>query len=419
MIEQNKKRILSINFLIFLMGATLILLLSPQQVSSLGVAPSLYNLDNPDNVVELKLRILNSQQEDLFVSIKPSGVLADYVKLDQKSYRLSPQESEKTISYKINIPKNLPPGQNVLSMYVLQLDEYNENQIIDTANINAKVSVVQRVNVNIPYPGQYLTGNLFVQATKTKEPIKFIVQAINKGDQDVVYSGKITIRGPTNQILSTIEIPSSTVLESSDDKINLQMAGLTNAGEYVAEAHLQYGGEQTLLKKTFSVGSMKADSYEMSIERFRLGEIVKVVMSVSSQWNQPIENLFIEGKVIDDSGTIVSTFTSNNIEVPAQGLAQLEAYWDTAGIAPGVYDFDLQLHYGSQVTENYFEGGLSLDQANFKQRGLTGNVIASTPEDASSPGGIYQTLNLLILLVIILIVVVAVLFIKMNGKNKK
>lgn len=417
----KSSRILSLHLLVFFIGATLILLLSPQQVSSLGVAPSLFNLDNPKNVVNLRLRILNTQHEDLFVNIKPEGPLADYVDLDKTTYRLKPTESEKIIYYKLSIPNSLSPGQNVLNMYVLQLDEAVQGKINENAQLNAKVSVVQRVNVNIPYPGKYLTGNLFVQATQTKSPIKFIVHAINKGDEDVNFNGKITIRGPTNQILATVVIPPSKVLASNDNKINLELAGLTNAGEYTAEAHLQYGDKQTTFKKSFSVGSMQADAYEMKIERFRLGEIVKVAVGVSSQWNKQIDDLYVEGKVIDDSGVVVSTFTSNKISIPAQGLSELEAFWDTANLAPGVYDFDLQLHYDNKVTENYFKGGLSLNQATFKKRGLTGNIISSSKKDSSSSdlGGLIQTTNLLVFLVIILIIIVAVLLIMMKKNNKK
>ena len=412
------RKSLYIHLIIFFVGATLFLLLSPQQVSSLGVAPSLFNLDNPDEVIELRLRILNSQHEDLFVVVQPVGDLADYVDLEQTSYRIRTDQEEQIVNYRLSIPDSLPPGQNVLNMYVKQVDEYVEGSVVDAAQLNAKISVVQRVNVNIPYPGEYLTGNLFVQATRTKEPIKFIVHAINKGDQDVKYSGKITIRGPTNQILGTVQIPSSSVQAASDQKMNLELAGLTNAGEYVAEAHIQYGDQQLIFRKPFTVGSMKADAYEMRIDRFRLGEIVKVIIGLSSEWNQQIEDLFVEGKVINTAGVVVSTFTSNTLSIPPQGLAELEAYWDTADLAPGTYDFDLQLHYGNQITENYFEGALSLDQAVFTERGITGNVISSRQNDSVGESSSHDLLKFLVFLVIILVVLNALWLFKFRKKKR-
>jgi hypothetical protein len=376
-------------------------------------------LDNPTSTIDLRLRVINSQHEDLFVKIKPEGFLADYVDLEKTTYHIKPNEGDRTINYKLSIPENLPPGQNVLTMYVLQVEEFSDNQIVSN-NLQAKVSVVQRVNVNIPYPGQYLSGNLFVQSARVKEPIKFIVHVINKGDEDVSYSGKITIRGPTNQILGVIKIPSSTINSASDKKINLQLAGLTNPGEYVAEAHLQYGSEQALFRKSFSVGSKQIDAYEMKIERFRMGEIVKVVMGLSSQWNQPINDVYVEGKVIDSNGLVVSTFKSDYIDVPSQGLVELESFWDTKDIAPGVYDFDLQLHYGNQITENYFEAGLSLDKAVFKQKGMTGNVISQPEKNKNVDGGsTNQTLQLLVFLVIILVLVNIIWIMRSRKKKEK
>lgn len=418
--KKRSKQILSLHLLVFIICATLFLLSFPQQVSSLGVAPSLFNLDNPEKVVELKLKILNSQQEDLFVTISPEGSLSEYVELEKRSYRLSPQEKEKIIYYKLRIPADPLPGQNVLSMYVLQVDDFESNGDSDSAQLNAKVSVVQRVNVHIPYPGEYLAGNLFVQSKNLDDPVSFMLHLINKGDQDVTTSGKITIKGSTNQVITTLIVPETTVAASTDKKITVSLENIENAGEYYSEAYLEYGGEELLMRKTFAVGNKYVEAYNLAIESFTLGEIVKVVIDVNSEWNQLIEGLIAKGKVIDpETSEVLSVFESNTVDISVQGITKIIAYWDTEDLPPGLYDVDVQLHYDNKITQNFFDTVVSSNSIQIARQGFTGQVISSPNDNSKSTedSGLAQPMNLLIFLVFGLIIAVVILFIKIKKKK--
>lgn len=408
----KQSRIMERVFIIFV-GATLMLLLSPQIASSLGVAPSLYNLDNAQTSYDLKVKVINSQQDDLFVRITPEGILADYVVYEDKTYHLTPDENLLTVPYRLIIPDDLPPGQNVLNMIVSEDPNYN-NQNNGVA-ITTTINVAQKVLVQVPYPDTYIVGELFIDTVKPRQPLPLMMHVINKGEEATYITGTLYIRGPTNEILSTTSLDEIPLAGISDKKVYFSGPELDNIGNYVAEVILKYGDEELVLTKNFIVGEEYIEAKEIRYDKFRLGEIVHLYVDIHNYWNQRIEDVTADIKIIDKSGQTVSRFRSLSADVSSHSNGVIDAYWDTDGIGAGVYDVDVYLEYSGQITENYFKAVVGANSLSLtKEDMLTGEVISGEGTDGNSK------ITLLIILVLVLIGInVAWMTMLRNKKNKK
>lgn len=399
--------------LLFFIGVTL-LLLFPQAVFSLGVAPSFYNLNADASTQTLKLRILNSHHEDMYVQLTPQGDLAPYVTLADDMYHLDPEEESKIIYYTLFIPEDLPAGPNDLRMVLTQLpDGYVEG---DTS-IEAQISVIQKVTIHVPYPSAYLTGSLFVEAGNTNEAIRFTTHVLSRGDKDVQATGLLRIRGPTNEILDTIQLPPSVIASQKDKRLVVTHPGLEYPGYYVAESIVRYADKEFVTQKTFSVGSIDVKATGIQVDRFRLGEIVKLGVGIQNQWNSRIENLYADVSVLNEQGSEVSTFRTSTTALDAYESTYLDAYWDTARIQAGMYDVAVELNYEERVVETFFKAAVGVDSLAVHEYGLAGKVIADEKEQKEK-SQILSTLNLVLLFVIILVVVNVVLVVKFRGKKK-
>lgn len=398
--------------LIIFWGATL-LLLFPQIAFSLGVAPSFYNLNSDAGVHTLKLRVLNSYGEDMYVQLEPRGDLAQYVDYDSKLVQLLPSEESKTLYYSLTIPDNLQPGPNILQMAILQLPD--DASATERTAVNARISVIQKITVFVPYPGSYLTGTLFVGEADTNEAITFSSHLISKGDQEVNVSGTVRILGPTNEILGTVNIPETSISPETDKRLTVSFPGLSNAGYYQAESIIRYNGKELTLRKDFSVGSKNVKVTNLVVDRFRLGEIVKLQANLENEWNSKIDELYMTVKILNEQGLTISEFSSSPTSIASYETKTLDAFWDTQNVPSGNYDVAVDLFFDDKVVETFFKTVVGIDSVSFRGEGLTGNVL----DDGTDAKGGISTLNLVVFLVIILLIINIFMLKRFGVLNKK
>lgn len=397
------------------LGIMLLFLLS-SQVAAFGVAPSSYSLNHDRNSYDLKLRVVNSQQEDLFIKIEPRGELAKYVELDEDKFFLSHNESSKTVHYTLTLPDDLSPGENNLDIVVEQLPDENSDDY--STIVSASVSIIQKVVVHVPYPGKYLTGKLFVESTGVNKPIVFTSHVTNKGQDDLLVSGKIIIYGPTNEIIDELLISPSSVATISDQKLIATDAGLQHPGTYYAESVLNYGGEQLVLRKTFVVGEALVEAKNIVVDKFSLGDIAKLTIYLENKWNQKIDDLYVVVKMLDKNGNTVSSFKTTSIALDSSALGQVQGFWETEGLSPGEYDLAVNLYYKDKMTQQFFKAVVGVDSLHIISPGVSGQVIGQPDYVPDSQKG-SRTTNLLIVLVIVLIAINFGWLLLMKRKNKK
>ncbi len=232
------------------LGAILLVLLSLTQVTALGIAPSFYTFDSiPTKPIEMKMRILNTQQEDLLLSLEAKGAYAHILSFSEETVRIYPHEQEKEIIYTLTPSADFQPGTNSIDVLVRSVDDGSFGK--QHTNVEAKVALVQKIQIIAPYPEQHLTGKLFVTAEDISKPIVFTTHLINRGSVDATPYGTLVIKGPLQNKIGEVRLTPTFIASSSSKKVETSYYGLEEAGVYLAEAAIQYGDKTLLLRKDF------------------------------------------------------------------------------------------------------------------------------------------------------------------------
>ncbi len=368
------------------------------QVVGFGVAPSKYSFDIGDDVEALQLRIINSQQEDLMLSLDVEGPLSEYITLPQNIISVKPGESQKTIKYNIDIPEDLPPGMSESAVIIKNIGGSSSKD--EGSKVRASVSIKQKINVFSPYPERFVDGDLFVQAATIQEPITFSAHVKNKGSADTDVSGSISIRTPSNTEVGRLQIPNRRLDSLSSKKIRVSYDGLENSGVYIAQAHLNYADKHLKMEEQFMVGNKEVEVSEVTTGEFNLGEIVRLDLSLDNKWNQEIKDVSAEVEVLSEDGTVVGSSKTTTTDVKAHDFASLQAYWDTEGIKPGTYDIGVRVMFDNIVSEYYFNAVVGADSIDVTSDKVTGKVSGSD-SDGEDPN-IYTVLMLLVIAIIVI-----------------
>jgi len=401
------------NISLYIVIAMLLFVLVTQSVNALGVAPSRKVIDYSTEPQTLTARIINNDNKDMKVMLYPQGELADYVKLAQNTFTLKASEAEKEFSYNLQLPANLEPGTKNLSIIIIEvpldikLPENSQTTIIST------VSVAHQLRINVPYPGTFAEGILYISEGNAGDTITFTANIINRGLESIsLVEGELVIKGPTNEELA--RIPSSkleNIASKNSGKIAVNWKADANPGLYYAEFIVNYAGRQFVLRKSFMIGNYDVEIKSVKVNNFRLGTIAKFDVELLSRWNQPISNVYAELQVIDEKGSILSTFKTNPIDLAQLTTSIVTGYWDTADATIGNYDVRVLARYGDKSSERIFRTVVGIDSIQVENIGAIANVVASDGDGNS--------LSLVYILVIISIVFNIGLFIYFKFMRKK
>lgn len=398
---------------IFIMLALSILLFLSINVYALGVAPSKNIIDINKANLEYTASIINNDHKDLNVVIIPQGEYAKYVTIKQPYVSMSANENEKEFKYTLNVPDTLPPGDNNIVLLIAELPD-NSNKESGTS-IQSLLSVEHQVIINVPYPGVFAEGILYISEANVNETIHFAVNVINKGTEDIRnVNGELVIKGPTNEEIKRIKSNTIAKMPSkTSDKLYVDYVANMNPGVYYAEFIVNYENKQFVLRKTFTVDTLSADVRTLTIEDFRLGYISKVNIDVLNRWNLPIYDAYAYLQVIDEKGNLISETKTSSTTLTQLTTTTLSGYWDTKGLNIGKYDMKVILHYNDKVSEKIFNAVIGVDNVQIIPIGGTGLVVG--PGDERSSG------NMLLYIIVSILVVVNVflLFVYFKYIKKK
>ena len=400
----------------------LVTLLVLQGVVALGVAPSRKLIDYKPGLLHLEGRVLNNERQDITVLLYADGPLKEYVAFEQDLFRLTKDQSEASFSYTVDVPEGLEPGTQEVRIVVMQILDVDvgEGRIVGSSYetefnketfISALQGVVQQIKILVPYPGQWVEGKIYVQSANLGEDVEFVVSVFNRGTEQVNVSGRVLIKGPTNELIDEIELSSIMLDENGEGKIVGVWKDVENSGEYAAEAQILFGDKSFSLLKAFSVGNLFISIEDVVVKGFRLGAIAKFDLTIHNMWNKDIEGVYADFEVFDETGKILETFKSADMYLAALQEGQLQGYWDTEGVDPGSYDLNIVLHYAGKTSEKFFSLAVGLDSIEFVESAV-GRVV----DDAESFERKYDLLIALVGLLVVLNIVGLVWFVKKGRK---
>lgn len=388
------------------------IVLSSISVNALGVAPSRKIVDYSVGEQTYTARIINNENKDMKVLIYFQGELAEYAKTDKSILNINSNEPEKSFTYTIKVPEGLSPGTKKLDVMILELSpDIETDKIIDKTTILSTVLVIHQLRINVPYPGMYAEGTMYISSNEKYATIT--VNVLNKGTMDIRnINGELVIKGPTNEEITRIKANIINEIKAGNvDKFIVNTPEL-NPGIYYAEFIVNYENKQFVLRKTFTVGSVSAEIKDLRIEDFRIGYIAKVNIDVLNRWNLPINDAYAILEVIDKNGNIISETKTASTTLKQLTTTTLTGYWDSKGITTGIYDMKISLYYNNLVSEKIFDAAIGVDSV--KVNNMASGMVTAKRESEKSNTLLYV---IVLLLVIVNIFLVYVYFKYIRKKN--
>lgn len=388
-------------------------------VSALGISPGRFTVEyNPKMSSGTgAFNIINSDGEDITLSVSVRGELANTLTLDGENKRITLKKSDGPylFRYLYALPDNLPPGQSSAEIVITQIpDNINHSETY----VGATIAVAHQFYVNVPYPGKYAEADIDIVSMNSGQETLFVIPVISKGKFDLV-----SVRANVD-IFDAEGIPihsfnTESIEIKSGEMKELRYIWDTESlplGEYYAEVTVIYDGETINMNKRFSIGDQVLELQDIYVHDFSLGEIVKMEMLVQSNWNKIITDAYSRTRIYDEAGNVLADFNSANYDIDPKSKKVIVSYWDTAGVREGTYDTKISLEYGQDSIENDLQ--LAVSQNDLQVIGL-GYVISSGGDIGGSGGG--NTMTILIVVVVILVLVNLLWFMvlrKYLSKNK-
>lgn len=357
-------------------------------VSAFGVAPSRELIPYDTQEHTFTVRVLDNDNANVAIYLK--GELSEYATLDTDT--LTIESNEKSFTYTIRLPEGLSPGQKTLDVMVAQVPDEPAS---GKATVNAGLIAIHQLKVDVPYPGEFIDGDIYVSNSKKGEPIVFTVSLINKGTQKTDANVDIIIKGLKDEEIKRLNLGNVAISTSSQSKIEGHIINELEPGEYIAEAVISYGGKTKSLEKNFHSGDMMIDINTVSVKDFKLGTVAKFYVGIENKWNQPLE-MYADMIVSDEQGNEIEQYKTGTMTIDARNKDIINTYWDTEGEDVGNYNIKVILNYAGKTSEKMVGVVVGINEI-IVMDGISGRVIS---QDSNIKENRF---NIVVILLIILI----------------
>jgi hypothetical protein len=376
----------------------------------LGISPAKTTIDfEPNKEASVKLRLLNNEQKAVQVVLYAKGENSSLVTFSENTVKFSAGESEKIVYAKIAFPQAIDaPGTHEIEVLALEVPELAAG---GETQLRATVAVESIIIFKVPYPSQYLEGNIFVSDTEVKKAAVFSIPLYNFGSEDLKgLKAVINIYTPLNERVGTIETNTIDLEKRKEGRLSAEWIADVNPGEYYASATIYYADKKLELKATFKVGNFELAINKIEVQNFRLGEIAKFNIFVENKWNKPVAGVYADVTISSMDGTELTSSKTASVDIQPGLTEKLLSYWDTAGVSVGEYDMKVLLHYADKLTEKSTKINVNLDSI---QPGsyLTGEAISQNTT--------FKRDSILLMVVIILIIINIGWFVYIRRLRKK
>src|SRR3989344_2339368 len=384
--------------ILVLMSLLLVLPFFSAPTAAIGIAPGRTTIDyQPGLHQEISFRVENNEHKDMKVLFRVEGELAPYVKLKELLVDFSATEDSKIFTYLIDLPQTLEkPGDHEANIIAQELPKD-----LNTAGayVGATAAVATNFLVKVPYQGKYAGMRLDISEAQVNQTTTFIIPVLNFGTDNINKAqGMIEIRGPTNDILATLETNTESIPAKGRTELTAGWIANVNPGKYYAIATLNYDGELARADKIFGVGNLYVEVKDVNVKEFKLGDVAKFNVLVQNKWNEPINDLYAELLIENDKGDILARTQSATTSVSALGETTIDIFWDTEGINSGFYNTRIILHYGDKSSEKQLKIEVTLDKIKTSFVGATAQAISVEQK------GLLQNSALMIAVVVLVII---------------
>ncbi len=271
-------------------------------------------------------------------SISVEDDWAEYVTLSEIT---SPSPGKKEFTATLSPPRE-PDTPGLHQVFI------GANDIVSPTGgtVGAVANVRKQISFKVLFPYKFLTAELMAPDVNIGEPVHFQLM-VASGTLQTIRSvrGTIEITDAAGALLATIPTDSVT-LGLGEKKVltgTFSTAGLKPA-TYYAKATVTYDGNVTAAEDSFRVGTLAVHIINHTTQ-VEAGTITPFIIQVESGWNDPIENVY--GEVYVDQQSVMKTPTTTLAPWEEQNLT---GYFDAAGWEPGEHNSTVIVHFGDKST---------------------------------------------------------------------
>lgn len=393
------------------MGIFLLLtLLAGAFVHALGVSPANTRITfSPLLHYSGAFTLYNQGTTPLPVTILASGELAPYASLPP-SFSI-PASSSQRMEYTLDLPQTMQPGFHTLGIIIAQDHPPSSGSL----SIGATVAVLTTLTVFVPYPEKYVAYDLSV--LEHSSSVEFLASVENLGQADISrVSATMEISDAIHRLDTLTTDVVSLHPEERRDLI-AEWVPSVGPGEYTVKLTLHYDGDQSTLKRDFSIRSEAALELEsVALPEIVVGDVAEVGILLKNRGNTRLDGIVVEMRVLDERDVEVTALRSPTLALEPFSDESTALYWDTSTLQEGKYTTTLLLQYAGRTQEYRASTdvkGTSVVTTPFLLSPLTGRAAALSGERWSS----FQRHYLFALAGIILVLIFLFTIVIIRRKN--
>ncbi|HDQ60107.1 MAG TPA: hypothetical protein ENN30_02840 [Candidatus Woesearchaeota archaeon] len=387
-----------------------LLMLIPFAVS-VGVSPpSKEYVFEPKMAGEVQFYFRNNLDHPTKIVASISGELAQYAKIKSNPEMILNSQEKGYVDITFSLPEYIgEPGWHSFTVVATEMSDTG-------GTVGARGQIKVPVTFFVRYPGQKVDFKIDASDGQAGDDIKFKLDVSNVGIEPV-ENAQATI-----SIFKGYEKIGEVLSESFHvglmEKKNIDLywnSGNNVQGEYFASGILKYDSKEEYANDSFRIGEFDLDVINHT-EVVSSGVLNDFFIEVESKWNQKIENIFIDAKVLKN-GNVAAEFSLAEKSLEPWQKKNIKGFLDARDIENGRYNLTMELRFSSQgVTKSKSAFGLievaekSVETA-IEERGQEIMLNGIIEKYATAT-------NMLILLVALLIIINIIIFIR-KKKNEK
>ncbi|MEK6822385.1 MAG: hypothetical protein AABY13_01040, partial [Nanoarchaeota archaeon] len=292
-------------------------------------------------------RVINDEKFDAFVRVSVEGDLASYVTIDDALPSLG--EDGTDITYRVNFPREAPPpGEHILRIYVEPV------LATDSSNVAAHVRLAHKLTVTVPPEGAFPTLDLDIREVRDK--VELTANVRNVGTRDITSmtpTFALLEEGKQGDPVASAVLGAQSLRAGDKQSMTTRFdAAAIIPGVYEARVSLDYDGKTAELTRAWQRGSPTLQL--LNAPTFvKAGDISPFDLTVKSNWNQGLRNIYAEIMVVDQADTIVRSFRTETIDIAARDEVTFTSFFDARGLGQDKLRVKVKFYLGANQAQEH------------------------------------------------------------------
>ena len=292
----------------FKLLALICLILIIPSCTAIGVRPAYQVIDFEPNLNQkITFTVHNTEEEAITGVVEVPVESEPYLAVSKRKVSLEPK-GYADITFMVSLPAVMEPGRNKLYFSVTE-------EAADGGGFNAYTAIRSFIEVDVPYPGEYLIASLSAPDVKIGEVVPIEITLKNDGTDtvpaaqgilDIVGNGVVEAKSVAFEEVGSKQTVTSLVEWDTNESV---------VGKYLARVTVDYEGGSTTAETHFKVGDLLVNILDVAAEEVPQGWRSRVDVFVESKWNEPIEGAYaeleIEGKVFESQTDTIPSWDAH------------------------------------------------------------------------------------------------------------